>query len=165
LVADIAVVDQNKGMSTAPETRFAPSALSEEDKQQLHKALQLDVLPVLLNKNGDVIELPKPVNGLFAEILQAIRREEALFLIYEDEAFTTQAAADYLGVSRQFFVRLLESDKLPFHRVVTHHRVLFKDLVAYRQTRSRERRAKLDRITEELVEAGLDDRYVDLTRT
>jgi excisionase family DNA binding protein len=151
-------------MSTTPETRFDPSALSEEDKQQLHNALQLDVLPVLLSKSGDVIELPKPVNDLFIEILQAIRREEALFLIHEDEAFTTQAAADYLGVSRQFFVRLLEADKLPFHRVGTHHRVLFKDLVAYRQARSHERRAKLDQMTDELVEAGLYDRYVPLER-
>ncbi len=165
MVADIAVVSHTKGMSATPETRFDPSVLSEEDKQQLHKALQLDALPVLLNKSGDVIELPKPVNDLFIEILQAIRREEALFLIHEDEALTTQAAADYLGVSRQFFVCLLEAGKLPFHRVGTHHRVLFKDLVAYRQTRSRERRAKLDQMTEELVEAGLDARYVDLTRT
>jgi excisionase family DNA binding protein len=164
LVVDIAVVNHTEGMSTTPETRFDPSALSEEDKQQLHKALQSDALPVLLSKNGDVIELPKPVNDLFIEILQAIRREEALFLIHEDEAFTTQAAADYLGVSRQFFVRLLEADKIPFHRVGTHHRVLFKDLVAYRQTRSRERRAKLDQMTDELVEAGLDAQYVDLTR-
>jgi excisionase family DNA binding protein len=164
LVADIAVINHTKGMSTIPETRFDPSALSEEDKQQLHKALQFDVLPVLLSKSGDVIELPKPVNDLFIEILQAIRREEALFLIYEDEAFTTQAAADYLGVSRQFFVRLLEAGKLPFHCVGTHHRVLFKDLVTYRQTRSRERRAKLDQMTDELVEAGLYNRYVDLTR-
>jgi excisionase family DNA binding protein len=151
-------------MSTPPETRFDPSALSEEDKQQLHKALQMDVLPVLLSKGGDVIELPQPVNDLFIEMLQAIRRKEALFLIHEDEAFTTQAAADYLGVSRQFFVRLLEAGKLPFHYVGTHHRVLFKDLVTYRQTRSRERRAKLDQMTEELEAAGLYDRYVPLER-
>jgi excisionase family DNA binding protein len=61
--------------------------------------------------------------------------------------------SDLLGVSRQFFVRLLEAEKIPFHRVGTHHRVLFEDLVAYRQTRSRERRAKLDQMTDELVEA------------
>jgi excisionase family DNA binding protein len=151
-------------MSTIPETRFDPSALSEADKQQLQKALQLDVVPVLLSKGGDVIELPQSVNNLFSEIFQAIRRKETVFLIHEDEAFTTQAAADYIGVSRQFFVRLLEDGKLPFHRVGTHRRVLFKDLVAYRETRSRERRAKLDQMTDALVEADLDAQYVDLTR-
>lgn len=151
-------------MSTIPETRFDPSALSDEDKQQLQKALQLDVMPVLLSKGGDVIELPQSVNDLFNEIFQAIRRKETVFLIHEDEAFTTQAAADYIGVSRQFFVRLLEDGKLPFHRVGTHRRVLFKDLVAYRETRSHERRTKLDQMTDELVEADLDAQYVDLTR-
>ncbi|BAC89663.1 glr1722 [Gloeobacter violaceus PCC 7421] len=151
-------------MSTTPETRFDPSALSEVDKQRLQQALQSDFLPVLLSKGGDVVELPQPVNDLFIEILQAVRRKEAVFLIHEDEAFTTQAAADYMGVSRQFFVRLLEDGKLPFHRVGTHRRVLFKDLIAYRQARSGERRAKLDKMTEELVEADLDAQYVDLTR-
>jgi excisionase family DNA binding protein len=152
-------------MRTITDTHFNPSELSEEEKQRLQKVLETEVRPILLSMDGDhAIELPKPVNDLFIEILQAIRRNEAVFLVHEDEAFTTQAAADYLGVSRQFFVRLLEAGKLPFHRVGTHRRVLFKDLVAYRQTRSRERLAKLDEMTAELVEADLDAQYVDLTR-
>jgi excisionase family DNA binding protein len=151
-------------MSTIPETRFDPTALSDEDKQQLQLALQLDILPVLLSKGGDVIELPQSVNDLFSEILHAIRRKETVFLVHEDEAFTTQSAADYLGVSRQYFVRLLEGGKLPFHRVGTHRRVRFKDLVVYREARSLERRAKLDQMTDVLVEEDLEAQYVDLTR-
>jgi hypothetical protein len=66
-------------------------------------------------------------------------------------------------MSRQFFVRLLDADELPFHYVGTHRRVFFKDLVAYQRKRSLKRKAALDKMTEEVVAAGLDDQYVDLT--
>ena len=84
--------------------------------------------------------------------------------MHEDEAFTTQAAANFLGVSRQFFVRLLDEDQLPFHHVGTHRRVFFKDLVTYQRKRSQKRQAALDKMTKDVVAVGLDDRYVDLTR-
>jgi excisionase family DNA binding protein len=93
-----------------------------------------------------------------------MKKKQAVFLMHEDEAFTTQAAANFLGVSRQFFVRLLDDGQLPFHHVGTHRRVFFKDLVTYQRKRSQKRLAALDKMTEDVVAAGLDDRYVDLTR-
>ena len=115
-------------------------------------------------KDGESIELPKALNDLFVSIVEAMRRREAVFLMHENEAFTTQAAANFLGVSRQFFVRLLDEDKIPFHHVGTHRRVFFKDLVTYQRARSKERKAKLDSMTEELVASGFDDVVADLTR-
>jgi len=123
-----------------------------------------DVRPVLLTNSGDVIELPKALNDLFVSVVQAMRQKQAVFLMHEDEAFTTQAAANFLGVSRQFFVRLLDDGKIPFHHVGTHRRVFFKDLVTYQRQRSQSRKSALDKMTAEVVAAGLDDRYVDLTR-
>ncbi|MBI4025158.1 MAG: helix-turn-helix domain-containing protein [Verrucomicrobia bacterium] len=75
----------------------------------------------------------------------------------EDETFTTQAAANFLGMSRQFFVTLLESGQIPFHRVGTHRRVSFKDLRDYAQKRNAERRAGLNRLFNEVKKAGLYD--------
>ena len=122
-----------------------------------------EVRPVLLTKAGDVIELPKALNDLFASVVQAMKQKQAVFLMHEDGAFTTQAAANFLGMSRQFFVRLLDSGQLPFHHVGTHRRVFFKDLITYQRARSEKRKAALDKMTEELVAAGYDDSYVDLT--
>ena len=115
-------------------------------------------------ESGDIIELPKALNDLFVSVVQAMKKKQAVFLMHEDEAFTTQAAANFLGISRQFFVRMLDGGKLPFHHVGTHRRVFFKDLVTYQRQRSQQRKATLDSMTEEVVAAGLDDRYVDLTR-
>jgi len=151
-------------MNTISENRVSTSDIAPEEQVGLEKMLLGEVRPVLLTSGGDVIELPRAFNDLFVSVVQAMKQKQAVFLMHEDEAFTTQAAANFLGVSRQFFVTLLDKGELPFHHVGTHRRIFFKDLVTYQQKRSRERKAALDKMTLELVEAGLDDRYVDLTR-
>lgn len=151
-------------MSTITENRVGPSDIAPEEQVGLEQMFRGEVRPVLLTAGGDVIELPKALNDLFVSVVQAMKHKQAVFLMHEDEAFTTQAAANFLGMSRQFFVRLLDQNELPFHHVGTHRRVFFKDLVSYQRKRSQLRKAALDKMTEEVVAAGLDDRYVDLTR-
>ena len=51
---------------------------------------------------------------------------------------TTQQAAELLGVSQPFFIKLLESGQLAYHLTVTHWRGCWKDLLAYKQHRDQE---------------------------
>ena len=151
-------------MSTIQEGRFGPSDIAPEEQARLERAMSGEVRPVLLTPSGDVLELPKAMNDLFVSVLQAMKHKQAVFLMHEDEAFTTQAAANYLGISRQHLVRILESGKIPFHHAGTHRRVFFKDLVSFQRDRSRIRNAGLDAMTKELVNAELYDRFVPLER-
>jgi len=151
-------------MTTIAGTRVAPSDINPKEQSGLDRMLSGEVRPVFLTASGDVVEFPKAINDLFVSVVQAVSQQHAVFLMQEDEALTTQAAANYLGISRQFFVRLLDQNELPFHRVGTHRRVFFKDLVAFQLKRTQQRKAGLDQMTEELVDAGLYDRYADLTR-
>ena len=80
---------------------------------------------------------------------------KAIVLVPEDEAFTTQAAANYLGMSRQHLVGLLEQNEIPHHKVGTHRRVTFKDLLAYEKKRDHNRREALDNLTDKVTAAGL----------
>jgi len=82
----------------------------------------------------------------------------AIVLIPENQQLTTQRAADLLGVSRPHLVKLLESGKLPYHKVGSHRRIYLKDFVGYQKRRDAERRASLDRIAREAFESGLYDR-------
>lgn len=64
-------------------------------------------------------------------------------------------AANYLGVSRQHLVDLLESGQVPFHKVGSHRRIQFKDLLAFERLRDRSRREALDRLATQVDKAGL----------
>lgn len=151
-------------MSALEENRIGPSDLSDEQLEGLLRVVEGGRRPILIGPKGEEIELPKALNDLFVAVVQAMKRKEAVFLMHENEAFTTQAAANFLGLSRQFLVRLLEEGKIPFHHAGTHRRVFFKDLVRYQHERSRTRKAKLDEMTEELVAADVFDRFVPLER-
>lgn len=163
-VAFIANRGNNRDMSTLVENRIGPSDLSAEQLKNLFQVVEGGGRPVLIGPKGEEIELPKALNDLFVAVIHAMKRREAVFLMHENEAFTTQAAANFLGISRQFLVRLLEDGKIPFHHAGTHRRVFFKDLVRYQHERSKSRKAKLDEMTEELVEAGVYDRFTPLER-
>ncbi len=73
----------------------------------------------------------------------------------EEETFTTQAAANFLGVSRQFVVNMLEKQEIPFHKVGVHRRVYFKDLLAYRKKRDEQRRRFLNKLFDSVDQAGV----------
>ena len=151
-------------MSTKLETRVDPSDISQEELKNLFQVIDGGGQAVLIDADGNRLPLPKALNDLFLSIAQAIKRKEIVFLMHEDEAFTTQAAANFLGISRQHFVRILESGEIEYHHVGTHRRVLYKNLLEYRNKRSRLRKEKIDEITDMVVSAGLEDTTVDLTR-
>ena len=76
-------------------------------------------------------------------------------LIPQHAELTTQQAADFLNVSRPFFVKLLEEGKLPFHKVGSHRRIYFRDLVAYKEQNINERRQAMDELAAQAQELKL----------
>jgi len=57
--------------------------------------------------------------------LAEMQEDKAIAVMSLMDELSMQAAADLLGVSRQFFVRECEAHKLPFHYTGTHGRVLY----------------------------------------
>jgi len=60
-----------------------------------------------------------------------------------------------LGVSRPFLVKELEQGKIPFRKVGTHRRILFKDLMAHKSQIEKERLKTLDKLTAQSQELGM----------
>lgn len=111
----------------------------------------------LTNDRGASAEIPAALLRHFTYVLDLMSRGQVVSLISEDEHFTTQAAANYIGCSRQHFVDILERGEIPFERVGTHRRVKFRDLRAYRKRRDVERRAALNALAQRIEEAGFGD--------
>jgi excisionase family DNA binding protein len=85
---------------------------------------------------------------------------KAISIVPVMQELTTQQAAEQLGVSRPFFVKLLETGKLPFHLVGTHRRVYLKDLLSYKQKRDQDRHAAIEQMADEAEQAGLYDKVI-----
>ena len=139
-----------------------PSAVSANEGSQIRALRQLvqEGSIKIIGAKGRKVELPRSVVGLLEEILKNMQLGKAVSIVPEHQQLTTQRAANLLGVSRPFMVRLVEEGKLPFHMVGSHRRVYLKDLLAYQKRRDEERHDSINRMARMEMEAGTYDKVV-----
>jgi excisionase family DNA binding protein len=104
---------------------------------------------------GETVTIPKSAFRLFVAILAEMANGNAVRIIPHQAELTTQEAAELLNVSRPYLVRLLDGKRIPFHRVGTHRRILFKDVMAYKAQHRRARKDTLYRLSKLDQELGL----------
>ncbi len=139
------------------ENRLDPSLLNPAELDRLMALVSAEERPALIGREGVRIELPDPIFHLLVNTLRQMQQGRAIVLMPEDETFTTQAAAVFLGMSRQHLVELMDKGEIPHHRVGTHRRVTLKDLRTYQQVRDRTRREALGGLFKKLKAEGLYD--------
>jgi excisionase family DNA binding protein len=141
---------------TEHKNRLDPSDLGRPAVERLLFLLSRPQNAMLIDSEGkEKIEIPPALYKHLVRVVQMMKEGRAIIMIPEDEAFTTQASANFLGMSRQTFVNLIESGEIPFFTVGSHRRVLYKDLLAFRVRRDAKRRKALGELAKEVEEAGL----------
>ena len=132
---------------------------SEHDRELLEKledVINGDERPVLLGREGAHIQFPEPLFHVLTKAVRMMASGQAVILLSENEEFTTQAAANHLGMSRPHLIKLLDRDEIAFHYVGTHRRIYLKNLKEFEIKRDRSRRQSLDTLAGKVIEAGLD---------
>lgn len=106
-------------------------------------------------EGAPILKLPPKVLRLFADMLGALAQGNAVAVVPKELYVTTQEAAMFLNVSRPYLVRLLDEGKMPFHKVGTHRRIKFEDVVAYRDRRQKASHDALQELADQAQELNL----------
>jgi excisionase family DNA binding protein len=139
-----------------------PVSIPQTEEEQIAELRRLvqEGAAKLVGPDGQQIELPDTVQDLLLKVLKSLQAGRAVSIVAEHQELTTQRAANILGVSRPFLVRLLEEGHVPFHMVGSHRRVYLRDLLAYKHRRDSARHEALDDLAKTELEAGTYDKVV-----
>lgn len=142
------------------------SVPSSKTIQQATKALEaLRRLPrrrgpralAVVRPEGEPVEVtvPREAFDLFIEVLGQLADGNAVTIVPVHAELTTQEAAELLGMSRPYLIRLLDRGEIPFSKVGTHRRLKAADVMAYKVRRDAEHEATLDELAAEAQKHGL----------
>lgn len=143
-------------MPTKKATEEAQRAVQE--LRQVHdvvsSALTLKSLP---GKAQSVeVALPAEALNLLLQILGHMANGDAITLLPVHKRLTTQQAADIMGVSRPYLIRLLDEGEIPFERTGTHRRIKAQDILEYKKADEARRGAAVDELAAEAEVLGLE---------
>src|SRR5260370_13450706 len=125
--------------------------------RDLKRMLDLGV-PALVNASGERLVFPPTIYDVLRKVVELMAQGNSVTLLPDNQMVTTQRAADLLGMSRPFFIKLLETGAMAHHRVGNLRRVYLRDVLEFSRKRDEERQMALDRLSRQAFEAGLYDR-------
>jgi excisionase family DNA binding protein len=145
------------------QTIHLPAPPEEAEKQQVAKVYRMLIhtgSACLVGPDNSKFELPPSIYNALVKIVENLQEGKAIALLPLMEELSTGAAADMLGVSRQFLVKELEAGKISFRRVVGHRRIYLRDLLDYKKDRETNRAQAIDCMLQLSEEAGIYGKFI-----
>ena len=110
-----------------------------------------------IEETEEKIRIPLKALKLLALMLRALSQGRPVSIVAGATELTTQAAAEMLGCSRPFLIKLLEEGKIPFTTVGRHRRIKVEDVIIYKKKQKADQKALLIEIMRDDEELGLYD--------
>ncbi len=120
---------------------------------QLHS----DSAEIEVEETNRKIVIPIRALKLLGEILKSMSQGKPISLVPVATEVTTQKAAEILGCSRPYLVKLLEEGKIEFTKVGKHRRIRFEDILQYKKQMKEEQKRNIIDIMNYDEELGLYD--------
>jgi excisionase family DNA binding protein len=149
------------------ESAFLPPTIPSEEERSAARETSRLLAPHLNDRAGlrvrigeprgksETALLPPTAVRLLVDLLSETAKGNAVTLIPIHAELTTQDAANLLNVSRPFVVQLIRKKQLRAHKVGTHRRIRFADLMAYKHSIDAERTEALDALAAQAQELNL----------
>ena len=112
---------------------------------------------IKIEESKNKIRIPLSALKVLAEVLKAMGEGKMISIVPIAAEVTTQAAAEILGCSRPYVVKLLEEGRIPFVKVGKHRRIKFEDVMKFKQSIKKQQKQHLIDIMNSDEAAGLYD--------
>jgi excisionase family DNA binding protein len=138
--------------------RMEPIAAPPEERPEINKMFSfLDaILPsqvqkaacTLVGPSGEALAIPESVFYVLERVVEVMARGDSITVVPIGEKLTTQQAANLLNISRQYLIRLLDENQLPFTKTGKHRRLKLEDVLEFKERRDLDRTSKLNELTQ-----------------
>lgn len=131
--------------------------LTEDERAALAEALSRssERSRLVLRVGRREVHLPAGASRAARRLLDRLAAGEQVHLVSADAELTTREAAELLGISRTYLVRMVDEGHIPAYLVGTHRRLRARDVLAYRRARE-ERLANVAAIAEADAALGIE---------
>lgn len=107
-----------------------------------------------LSRGGVETDLPRSVVDVLSRIADVLASGRGVAVVPVDQELTTREAAQLLGVTRPTLIKLLDAGEIGYSRPRSSRRIPLAQILAYKEQRSKARRALLAEMTADAVEMG-----------
>jgi len=114
-------------------------------------------IEIEIEETRERIILPVKALNLLGEILKAMSQGKPISIVPIATEVTTQRAAEILGCSRPYLVKLLEEGKIEYTKVGKHRRIKYEDVIDYKKKMKEEQKKWLIEIMHADEDLGLYD--------
>lgn len=119
--------------------------------------LNSDKAEIEIEETKDKIIIPIRALKLLGDILKSMSQGKPISIVPVATEVTTQKAAEILGCSRPYLVKLLEEGKIQYTKVGKHRRIMFEDILKYKKQMKEEQKKNIINIMSFDEELGLYD--------
>jgi len=140
----------------AKEKEITPLPIPLREQQEINNIyLKLrEAEAKLVGPDGKTEILPNNVYSFLLRLLADLNAGHSVTILQSMHRLTTVEAAKVLGVSRQYFIQLLERGEIPHEKVGTHRRVFVRDVLAYKARRDVQRQGILNELARQEFARG-----------
>jgi len=110
-----------------------------------------------IGETKERIKIPFRALELLSDILKAMSEGKPISIVPIATEVTTQKAAEILGCSRPYLVKLLENGQIDFVKVGKHRRIKYEDVLTYKQKMRDDQKREIIDIMSFDEEIGLYD--------
>jgi excisionase family DNA binding protein len=130
-------------------------AIAHDQAQRLRAALD-----GVFSESGDSLDVSGSARDAFLRLVDVLESSPEAVVLPSDTVFSTQKAAELLGVSRMTVVRLIDRGELAAEGGGVHRRIAVAELARYRAASAARRTAALHSLAQEISEDTPPDQVI-----